>query len=268
MRSPISSFTARLAGAALALATATAAAPAAQAQDTGVLQFSEAGTIAFTSISSGQLDVGRLKGTLLDLNGAAVNTPLDLFCVDLYHFVTFDLSGWNVYLTNLGTGDVSRTRQGGINPATMTPAYPGALDQYRKQAWLADQYATVTTAADTAGIQAAMWLQFEPSLAPWFPATLDEALATATWLVNADAFSLTSDFTTYDWSRFTIITDASSVGLGSNDYRGLQELVTIDGFGATTTTPEPAGMALLATGLAGLGVTVRRRTRQQGRQRD
>ena len=101
-----------------------------------------------------------------------------------------------------------------------------------------------------------MWRQFEPSLAPYTYANAGEQLAVESWMTAADDFAASRHFAKYDWSRFTVVTDVASVGVG-NDYPGLQELITRTPL--TTTTPEPGSVALVALGLAAGGVIVRRR---------
>jgi hypothetical protein len=217
------------------------------------LRFDQGGALAFTS-PWGPADVGRLRGTFLSLPGQPnANLLADLFCIDVLHNVSFDPGGWDVYLTNLG-GDASLdyTRQG----ARYAASDPNSLTRYRKAAWLVDQFATVTSAVDTAGIQGAMWLQFEASLTPYTFANAQEASAVATWQSAADLFAGSAGWAAYDWSRFTVVTDVNSAGLG-NDWRGLQELIMARPFD-TTVTPEPATFALLGAGLALLGVAARR----------
>lgn len=229
-----------------------AAARPAHAQATGVLRSDAAGQPAFTS-EYGPTDVGRLRGTFLSLPGQATPLAVDLFCVDLLHNVTFDPNGWSVYLTNLGgTPSLDYTRQG----VRYGAATPSALTRYRKAAWLVDQYAHVSTLTDTAGIQGAMWLQFESSLAPYTYANAGEQQSVEAWLTKADAFAASTRFDTYNWGRFTIVTDVNAVGLG-DDWHGYQELITRTPL--TTTTPEPGSVALVAVGLAGVGAAVRRR---------
>lgn len=235
----------------------TAAAPVhaqgTPAQPTATLRFDEGGALAFTS-PYGQTDVGRLRATFLSLPGQPeANLAANLFCVDLLHNVTFVPEGWRVYLTNLGGApSLDYTRQG----ARYADAAPDALTRYRKAAWLVDQYAKVRTLTDTAGIQAAMWMQFEPTLAPYTFADAGEQLSTTSWLAAADTFASSQRFETYNWSRFTVVTDVNAAGMG-DDYHGFQELITKTPL--TTTTPEPATVVLLGGGLVAAGLVTRRK---------
>lgn len=240
--------------AAVAAVLITAQAASAQtAPPTATIRFDEAGAPALTS-PYGPGDVGRLRATFLSLPGApSTNQAVDVFCVDLLHNVTFNPFGWTVYMTNLGGSSVAYTRQG----ARTFEEAPDALTRYRKAAWLIDQYASVTTLTDTTGIQAAMWRQFVSTLAPYDYANAAEANASESWQAAADTFAASSNFDSYNWSRFTVLTDVNSVGVG-NDYHGLQELITATP--PTTTTPEPTTLVLLAASLSGLAVVARRRT--------
>lgn len=236
----------------LSLSTGRSAA-AQDAPPQATLRFDVAGAPAFTS-PYGPADVGRLRATFLSLPGnPTANQNVDVFCVDILHNVTFAPTGWDVYLTNLG-GDASTafTRQG----ARYATGTPDALTRYRKAAWLVDQFATVRTVADTAGIQGAMWLQFEPSLSPFTYANAAEEQAVTTWQTAADLFAGSEAFSTYDWSRFTVLTDVDAVGRG-DDYRGLQELIMTNP--PMTTTPEPTTVVLLGASLAVVGGVARRR---------
>ncbi len=249
---PIASRVRRFATiAATACVAVLTAAPSAHAQTapgTATIRFDEAGMLAFTS-QYGPPDVGRLKATFLSLPGApSTNQAIDAFCVDLLHDVTFNPSGWNVYLNNLADTSVAHTREGGV--------VSDALTRYRKAAWLVDQYSTVNTLTDTAGIQGAMWLQFAPTLAPYDYAMPSEARAVASWEAAADAFAGTAAFAAYDWSRFTVLTDVNSVGLGLDDYHGYQELITET---PVTATPEPTAVVMLGASLAGIALVARRR---------
>jgi hypothetical protein len=168
--------------------------------------------------------------------------------VDVLNQVTFGQE-WRANFINLATGDMSLTRQGGA-----------ALDTYRKAAWLTDQYAVQLAATgnrnDWDGIQAAIWQIFNPGNPDGDANNANGGANESFWLNAAANFSGSAEFGTYDYSRFTVVTDASVSGTGAQRLTGgTQEFLS------TAVVPEPSTYVLLASGLALVGGVARFRRR-------
>lgn len=232
-----------LAALALACAGAALAAPTAAAQTVGTIRYDGGGYVA----SQIGYDVGRIDATILALGGRQdLAAAIDVFCVDRPNYVKFQ--PWQAYFTNLGgTPSLEFTRQNGVLQGK------DLLTTYRRAAWLVDQFGPGRTALQTVGIQAAIWAQFDT---PMY--TLgDEVAETQYWMDAVDAFAASPErWNAFDFGRFTVVTDVDGVGRAEG---GAQEFITPNDLPPTTTTPEPATVALLGAGLAGLAVVARRR---------
>lgn len=215
-----------LCGALLALAPAAARAQSTQLRFDGVN-----GANAFGYY------VGPFNGTLIR-PGTAVG--LTIFCVDFLNHVTFGQTA-AVSVSSLAGGSLAATR------------HPGQLEDYRKAAWL-------TTKFDPAhqdqwgGIQAAIWEIMAPGN-PDGGTSTTSATSEAYWLDQANLFVASASYGSYDWSRFYVLTDVAAAGRASG--AGMQEFMT----SSPNVVPEPATWALLAGGLAGIGVIGWARTR-------
>ena len=203
-------------------------------------------------------------GTLI----SATNYPggaLDIFCVDLLDNVGYGQT-WNAWTQNLGgTVDASKLRWG---------AESNALVRYRQAAWMSDQFAG-RTAAQQKELQTAIWRTFTyakvdniPDGTGYGDASVAYANVTS-WMAQAAAFESATAATDNYWDKFVVISDkammigASSIesSVGAGDWRlrgGTQEFLTI------SEVPEPASLALMATGMLGLAFVGRRRSVRVG----
>jgi hypothetical protein len=176
--------------------------------------------------------VGPFSGSLLD--GPSSGTSIKLFCLDVLNAVTLGQE-WRANFIDL-TGDLSLTRRGN-----------GMADTYKKAAWLTDQYALNGT-GEWGFIQAAIWDIFNPG-------NPGGGAGEENWVLAANGFAASDAFSTYDYSRFVVVTDVNASGL---QVGGVQEFL------GTQVVPEPATYALMASGLVFLGGIARLRRRTNG----
>lgn len=224
-----------------AAAALLALAQPAAAQTTGTFKF-----LSGSGVSAFGVSVGTYKA---QLDGGKI----DVWCVDFLNHVSVG-NQYTVNKTGLGYNpDLSKTRFGYLSNSPQL---------YRQAAWLASQFATTSkTSSSWGALHAAIWHLMTPGL-PAVSSSMQTQVNN--WLALAAA-----NYTKYYYNNVYVLSDvaiarcaAANPAGGPWTGCGKQEHIMIDG--ELMVTPEPATMALLATGLVALGgVTAIRRRRQR-----
>ena len=189
------------------------------------------------NVVSGGVYVGPYRGVL----GSGPGAPtIDVTCVDYFNqaYVAPDpRSVWQVNQTTLADGaNLANTRFGSMWGEN-------ALVRYRQTAWLSWQFANAPT-SEWGNIHRTIWNVFTGA-AP--------DPANGTWLAAADAW-YAANGANYDWSTVVVLSDASMTTAAAGacppwaasngscaKIGGRQEFIT--------TTPEPATLLMLGSGL-------------------
>ena len=191
----------------------------------------------FTDAGAGYNAFGVYIGTYggVQAFGAPSARYVGLNCVDYFHEVGFGQE-WDANISYLGLGDISNAR------------HPLDLEKYKQAAWLISQY----SAANVQAVQGTLWNLFASPGVNWpsDPTLLAESA---------------QDHPGFDFSKFYVVTDVNANG--PMDANSVQEFLVYDANldipARVTSTPEPASLVLLGSGLLGVGVVVRRK-RQRG----
>jgi hypothetical protein len=165
--------------------------------------------------------------------GTVNGTPITMVCNDFSHSV----STGQTWMATVSTyADLSAARFANL---------PDAVAKYQQAAWLFDQFALNTTA--TGDIQFAIWGLFTSST----PMTA----GALSWLDLAKQQNLSN----FDFSGFRIYTPLDSSASSPQEF-----LAKIPG----APVPEPATLALLGGGLAGLASLLKKRNRDRNSKDD
>ena len=184
----------------------------------------------FTDVGAGYNAFGVYIGTYggqWDFGGPGEH-HVGFNCVDFFHEVTWGQQ-WNANISSLAGGDVSFTRN------------PGSLDKYKEAAWLISNY----TPSNVQATQGTIWNLFQTP--------------GPNWVTDASLFSQAqANYQSFDYSGWYVVTDVNAGG--ADDAGSVQEFVVHDPSVHITSTPEPATMSLIGTGLIGIiGLRLRRR---------
>ena len=179
--------------------------------------------------------VGPFTGTVLS---DPTRASLNLFCVDVLNHINFG-QVWTGVFTRLSSNDFSATRHG-----------IAKVTQYQKAAYLASMYrAPGTRTTQWGGIQTAIWNLLNPGL-PNGGTNPAVNSSEAYWLNQADSWYNNGGARSFDFSRWSIVTDSRAAGRVSGV--GAQEFIT-----DTVATPEPETWILFGTGaLVILGIAI------------
>lgn len=180
----------------------------------------------------GSFYVSPYTGTLL-----ATNQSVVLNCVDFFHDVSLGETWW-ANKSILSTTNLSATR---FNNVSM----------YLQAAWLTQQYDANPGANPnkTIAIQAAIWNIFAG-------ASPDKTGGSGVTSQSYWTAMAAANYGSVDASKFYVLTDVNK-----NDKNSVQEFLVFDPR-ATTTTPEPATLTLMGTGLAAFAGMAKRRRKK------
>jgi hypothetical protein len=190
------------------------------------------GTVGGASVGPYQADLRGFAPLIGDVDNAVI------WCVDWSHFAPAR-NTWDSYNATAFSGaDFSETRSGGPS-------------EYRKAAWLIEQYDLGTSGFSATNVQGTIWRLFDgaaPTAQQGGYVNLLGAVP-GNFVLTKDWFVLSDDEMTC--GRHVPNCDSNQEFLAWRD-RPNSSLVL---------TPEPTTYALMLAGLVGIGVAVRRRRR-------
>ncbi|MBI3350207.1 MAG: PEP-CTERM sorting domain-containing protein [Burkholderiales bacterium] len=242
-----------LAGLTLAAATSTAG-----AQATAVdMKFIGIGNPnAIVGNVWGGVYTAQAGGTITSGGGYIGGHTIDIVCVDMLNDVNYgqQYHAWEQALS--ATMNRSLLRWGG---------YADWYTRYKEAAWLSQQFnGKANGSMDVKAIHTAIWRTFTSAQADQIPVAGygDQTVWAAAqgWMSQAAAAVAQIDVTSPNyWSQFVVISDQAETGAGTGATwapltGGTQEFLS--------TVPEPASIALMATGLLGVGFVGKRRRKK------
>lgn len=181
---------------------------------------------------------GYLVGNYQGVAGPPISGNVVLNCVNFFNGVSVG-QVWTANLTSLATG--------GATIAAGNVTRFNNLQLYRQAAWLTTQYAANPT--EIGNIQATIWDLF--ANAP------PQATNAPYWLNQSLAYVNDPNRVAGDYANFYVVSD---VNTHTNPRTSIQEFIIEEDLGGTViSTPEPASLALLGSGLLALGYGARRR---------
>ena len=211
-----------------------------------------AGSVSVTYAgASGEKDS---LGYLVGPSTAAVNGVSTTIYCDSFASPPLPGQTYMANETNLGSGNLSLTRYGGIAKTLLTPSGAKTFDAqqlYAMAAWLTTQFALNSSASGA--IQDTLWGLFNSNSRNGgldHPRYSEQYAGNQPPISNAWLFSAENNYASLNLSNFTILTNTGATLSGQG-----QEVIF---YTAVAQSPEPATMGLLGIGLMLLSIVGRR----------